>query len=61
MPCSDYTSISALTEFLDKLVLGVDHEGGVQSRECVSQHYVEDTKAVEGRIREGMITLYHSR
>lgn len=57
MSCSDYTSISALTEFLDKLVLGVDYEGGVQSRECVPLHYVEDAKAVEGRIREGMITL----
>ena len=38
MPCSHDTSVGSLPEFLDKLVLGIDHEGGVERGEGVPLH-----------------------
>jgi hypothetical protein len=38
MPGGYDASISALAEFLDELVLGVDDEGGIEGGEAVALH-----------------------
>ncbi len=48
MSRSDHTPISALAEFLDELVLGIDDESGVECGKGVSLHGCRWTKSWEG-------------